>query len=121
MSELSGKLRKFRINVSGIKRKAKAVITTQCQYLDCQKIWDDKIYNEFTHTVTCPYCHRKQYDSMGLPVRLDDMDLQSLKQWGMSRDIAADFALGGVHERPSRKSKIMTWEEFEKTYGKQKI
>jgi len=119
MEELSNKLRKFKINLSGVKRKAVAVITTQCQH--CFKVWDDQIYDPGTHRIICPHCHQIQYDSNGFPARIDDMDLDALKQWGLSRDIAANGMLGGSHIQPSRKSKIMTWEEFEAIYGKQNL
>lgn len=120
MFEDSGRLRKFKMNIGGIKRKAVAVIPTQCQHIDCQKSWEDKIYDPYIHRVICPRCNRPQYDSKGMPIILFDMDIQSIKEWGLSRDIASSGEFG-AHIKPGRKDKIMTKEEFENIYGKQKI
>lgn len=116
----SGRLRRFKINIGSIRRKAIAVIPTQCQHIDCQKTWEDKIYEPFIHKVVCPRCGRAQRDSNGIPIILYDMDIQALKEWGLSRDIAASGELG-AHVKPGRKHKIMSREEFEGRYGKQKI
>lgn len=113
------KLKRLMNNISGVKRKSIVAMYTQCQHTDCQKVWLDKIYGP-GHKVVCPYCHRVQYDENWNPIKLDDMDIQALRQWGLARDIAADGELGGLHERPSRKSDIFTWEQFEEIYGKKK-
>jgi len=120
MVDLSQKLRKFKMNLSGVKRKAVCVIVTQCHYTDCQKVWYDKIYKDkLPHKIVCPYCNRQQFDNLGDPVECNDMNYDSWQEWGLSRDIAADGRLGGSHQE-LRKTKT-TWEEFEKLYGKQKF
>lgn len=116
----NSRLRKFKMNIGSIKRKAVAVIPTQCQHIDCQKSWDDKIYDPYIHKVICPRCNRAQRDSKGMPIILYDMDIQSIKEWGLSRDIAAEGQFG-AHIKPGRKHKTMSREEFENIYGKQNL